>query len=188
MKSFFRFFYWLRGWKFEMKLPKDLKKFVLVGAPHTSNWDFPAAMALLSIVPVKVHFAIKKEWTQFPYSLFMKPLGAVGIDRKAIKDGQKLKTTDVLANLFDQYHEFALGIAPEGTRKPRENWKTGFYHIAQKANVPIVLGFVDYKKKIMGITEIIKPENFEMDMKRIIDFYRPISACIPENFKLDSRF
>lgn len=188
MKYLFWLSYKLSGWKFHVDLPKGIKKFVAVGAPHTSNWDFPASMALLHSLPIKVSFAIKAEWTKFPYSLFMKPLGAVGIDRKSIQSGEKIKTTDTLAALYDKHDSFALGIAPEGTRKPRDKWRTGFYHIAVKAGVPIALAYIDHKTKTMGVGKLIHPTDFESDMKEITKFYSTITAKKPENFILDTRY
>lgn len=188
MKFFFWFFYKMLGWRYEVILPPGIKKFVMVGAPHTSNWDFPASMALLHSIPVKVSFAIKAEWTKFPYSLFMKPLGAVGIDRKNIQSGAKANTTDMLAGLYEKHRTFALGIAPEGTRKPKDKWRTGFYHIAVKAGVPIALAYIDHKTKVMGIGKLIMPSHLESDMKEIMDFYSSKTGKRPENFLLDKRY
>jgi 1-acyl-sn-glycerol-3-phosphate acyltransferase len=173
------------GWIFKNSIPQDLKSFILVGAPHTSNHDFIPAMAIAKLINRSPRFAIKDEWMKFPFNLVMKPAGAIGIDRSKMKEGSQ---TDVMAQLFKDNPELVLMIAPEGTRRPSPNWKTGFYYIAQKANVPIVLGYADFKKKEAGTGPIIYPKNFEEDMKAIMKFYEGIHAKKPENFVPDTRF
>lgn len=174
----------LSGWTFKIDLPDDLHSFVFLGAPHTSNYDILPAMAVSYQLKRNAKFVIKASWLTFPMNLILKPMGAVGLNREK----QKAHTTDAMAHFFEEYSDFVLMIAPEGTRSPTENWKTGFYYIAQKANVPIVLGFADYEKKIAGIGSVIFPTDFEQDMARIMDFYQTINPCKPENFKLDPRF
>lgn len=91
-----------------------------------------------------------------------------------------------MAEMFDQREDLLLVITPEGTRKKVQKWKTGFYHVAMKANVPIALAFIDYKTKSCGIATILYPSgNFQEDMKTILDFYRPLGAKNPENFTVD---
>ena len=118
----------------------------------------------------------------------MKQTGAIGIDRKEIKKNNSSNTTDLMAELFQKYKDLVLMISPEGTRKPNANWKSGFYYIASKARVPIVLGYADWAKKEAGLGKVIYPTNFEEDMKAIMDFYRNITGKHHQNFKLDERF
>lgn len=175
------------GWKFESNLPSDLKSFIFLGAPHTSNYDFVPAMAVAYFMKRHARFVIKDDWLRFPLNLVMKPAGALGLDRKKLKEGNA-SNTDVMADLFKKFPELVLMIAPEATRSPNEQWKTGFYYIAQKAQIPIVLGFADFKRKTAGTGPIIYPTDFEKDMKKIMEFYQTIGAKRPENFKLDSRY
>ncbi len=175
------------GWKFQSDLPKDLRSFIFLGAPHTSNHDFMPAMAVATLMHRNTRFVIKDDWMKFPMNMVMGPAGAIGLDRKKLKDGAG-SNTDAMAHLFTEYPELVLMIAPEGTRSPTETWKTGFYYIAQKANVPIVCGFADFTKKVAGTGPVIYPTDFEKDMTQIMDFYRTIEGKEPENFKLDSRF
>jgi 1-acyl-sn-glycerol-3-phosphate acyltransferase len=175
------------GWKFEIDLPQSLRSFLFLGAPHTSNYDFLPAMALAHVLKRNAKFLIKDDWMKFPMNLILGPAGAIGLDRNKLKVAHA-SNTDIMANLFKQYQDLVLMISPEGTRSPNENWKTGFYYIAQKAGVPIVLGFADYKKKIVGTGLVIYPSNFEEDMRLIMNFYRNIQGAQPANFKLDSRF
>lgn len=178
----------LNGWKFDTSsLPDNLRSFILLGAPHTSNYDIVPAMALAEHLKRNCHFVIKDDWTKGPMGLIMKPAGAIGVDRNKLKGGSQ-STTDVMAQLFKDHKELVLMIAPEGTRSPNPKWKTGFYYIAQKANVPIVCGFGDFKRKIVGTGPVIYPSNFEEDMKKIMDFYKTVPGKVPENFLVDSRY
>lgn len=175
------------GWKFEVTIPESLRSFILLGVPHTSNFDFFPAMAMSHVLQRNAKFVIKSEWVKFPMGLVMKPLGAIGLDREKLKEGHG-SNTDIMAGLFKEFSELVLMIAPEGTRKPTDHWKTGFYYIAQKAQIPIVCGFGDYKKKIIGTGPIIYPRDFESDMKQIMDFYQHISGKWTANFRTDVRF
>lgn len=172
------------GWKFEGELPDDLRSFVYLGAPHTSNHDVFPAMVVGQHLKRNCKFVIKSEWTKFPFGLILKPAGAIGLDRGNLKEKNRESTIDIMARMFKEHKDLVLLIAPEGTRKPVDKWKTGFYYIAQKAGVPIVCGFGDYEKKTFGIGPIIYPTNFEEDMKKIMEFYASIHPKNPENFKL----
>jgi 1-acyl-sn-glycerol-3-phosphate acyltransferase len=113
----------------------------------------------------------------------MRPLGAHGVDRTKTTNG-----TDAMSELFKVIPKFILLIAPEGTRKPVTKWKTGFYVVAQKAKVPLALGFIDWKKKEFGVGKLIWPTELEKDMRDIMEFYQHIPGRIPENFQIDGRF
>jgi 1-acyl-sn-glycerol-3-phosphate acyltransferase len=177
-----------QGWRFEVNLPKELRSFVFVGAPHTSNFDFFPAMVMSKIMNRNARFVIKSEWLRFPFNLVMKPLGAIGVDRSLLQQGIPQSNTDRMAHLFKQYPELVLMISPEGTRKPNSHWKTGFYYVAQKAQVPIVLAHADYKKKLVTTGPIIFPKDFESDMRTITNYFREVQGRNPQNFLLDPRF
>jgi 1-acyl-sn-glycerol-3-phosphate acyltransferase len=177
-----------QGWTFDTKsLPPDLKSFIVLGAPHTSNFDIIPSMALAHHLGRNCKFLIKEEWTRFPLNLIMGPSGAIGLNREKLKGGPQ-STTEQMAALFSTYKDLVLMIAPEGTRSPNSKWKTGFYYTAQKANVPLVLGYGDFKTKIAGTGPVIYPTNLEIDMKKIMDFYQTITPRVPENFLLDERY
>lgn len=176
------------GWKFQSDVPQELRSFIFLGAPHTSNHDFIPAMSLAYLLKRNARFVIKDDWMKFPLNLVMKPAGAIGLNRKKLKEVGHGSNTDAMADLFKVYPELVLMIAPEGTRAPNSHWKTGFYYIAQKAKVPIVLGYADFEKKIAGTGPIIYPTEFEKDMKTIMAFYQQIKGREPANFKLDSRY
>ncbi len=177
----------LRGWRYENRLLETPRACVMVGAPHTSNWDFVPAMVVARRVK-HAKFVIKHEWLRFPLGLVMRPIGAIGVDREKIKQGEQRSSTDLMAQLFQQHADLMLMIAPEGTRKANSAWKSGFWHIAQKAGVPIVLAFADYQKKVAGLGLVLVPGDFEEDMRTIMAFYAQIRAHAPEKFALDARY
>jgi 1-acyl-sn-glycerol-3-phosphate acyltransferase len=183
----FKFIYKLLGWKVTHFLSDDIKKCVIVVAPHTSNWDFIYGIGTVQTMKLKQRFIIKKEWMRFPFNLIMEPLGALPIDRnKKNTDGEKTSTVDAMADLFAKHDELRLVITPEGTRSRVEKWRTGFYYVALKAKVPIALAFIDYGTKSCGIDKVIYPTgDFKKDMKEIMDFYKTKKAKNPQNFSLD---
>lgn len=183
IKFFSSLLFSVSGWKYTSNVPQDLNSFVLIGAPHTSNHDFVPAMTIAHKIKKKTRFIIKKEWLSLPIiGSFLKSMGAIGLDRNDLKEHGPQNMTDQMSSYFKNCKNFVLMIAPEGTRKPNPNWKSGFYYIAQKANVPIVFGYADYAKKEAGLGGYLYPTNFENDMKIISDFYKNIHAKIPTNF------
>lgn len=183
----FKLIFKLFGWKITHYLSDDIKKCVVVVAPHTSNWDFVFGMGAIRFMNLHPRFAIKKEWLRFPLKRLMISYGALPIDREAKnKLGEKKGSVMAMAELFKTHETLRLIITPEGTRSKREKWKTGFYYVALNANVPIALGFMDYKKKECGIDKIIYPSgDFKADMKQIMNFYKDVHAKHPENFSVD---
>jgi 1-acyl-sn-glycerol-3-phosphate acyltransferase len=178
----------IQGWKFISKIPADLRSFVFVGAPHTSNADIIPTMAMAYFMKRNTKFVIKNQWLKAPLGIFLRSVGAIGVDKNFIQKNGSKNTTELMACLFKEHKDLVLMISPEGTRSPNSNWKSGFYYIAQKANVPIVLGYADYEKKEAGLGEVIYLSNFEEDMQKITNFYRNIKGKNPQNFKLDSKF
>ncbi len=184
-----RLIFRLRGWKVDKNLPSEIKKCVIIAAPHTSNWDFCYAMAAFSIYKLRIRFTVKKEWMRFPFSLVMKPLGAIAIDRSPRTAGsERLSFTDAMADLFRKKSELVILITPEGTRGLNDKWKTGFFYTAKQANVPICLGFMDYNRKVAGINTVVYPTDLETTMKQIMNFYKNIHPKFPEKFSLDKTF
>ena len=179
----------LTGWKTDGNLPGQYKKCIIIAAPHTSNWDFWFSMATFAIYRIPIRFTVKKEWMRFPFSLLMKPLGGIAIDRTPRGTGNERGSFVAgMTELFHQQEELIILITPEGTRSRREKWKTGFYHIARAANVPILMGYVDYKTKTTGICNPLYPGNYEEDMRSIMAFYKTIQPKYPEKFSVDVEF
>lgn len=167
----------ISGWKIKNKIELP-KKCVICVAPHTSNWDFIWGSLFQKSMKMKSHFFIKKEWFCFPFNFIMKPLGGIPVDRS-----RKTSLTDQIAEKFSVFDEFQIAITPEGTRKYNPDWKRGFYYIAQKANVPIVLSYIDYKKKELGFgKQIFIKGKIEEELAEIKKFYKDITAKIPANF------
>lgn len=183
----FTWLFKLGGWKITHYLPENIKKCVIIAAPHTSNWDFIYGIGAIKQMNLNIRFTIKKEWIRFPFKKLMHKLGALPIDRTKNPDGTRKGTVDAIARLFETHQELFLLIPPEGTRSRVEKWRTGFYHVAMKANVPIAIGFMDYKKRECGIDKIIYPTgNFKEDMKDVMRYYATMTGKNPKNFSVDT--
>jgi len=183
VKLIARFCFWLSGWKQVGTYPKDLKQAVMIAAPHTSNWDFFYARAAFFIMGIPVRTTIKKEAMFFPMNVILKAFGVIPIDRnkKSDKLTRKNSLVDAMIQLFEERENLVILITPEGTRKYVPRWKTGFYHVAKGANVPIILGYLDYEKKHAGIGPIVYPgDDLNEDLENILDFYRGIKGKYPE--------
>jgi 1-acyl-sn-glycerol-3-phosphate acyltransferase len=177
MRLLSKLIFWLSGWKIVGKNPKELKKFVMVAAPHTSNWDFVYARAAYYLMDIRLKYTIKKELFFFPLGLFLKAVGGIAIDRSK-KKGNMVKQ---MAAYFNEWDELALLVTPEGTRSYAKEWKKGFYFIALEAKVPIVLGYLDYAKKEAGVGPTIHPSgDIEADLITIKNFYKTITPRFPE--------
>ena len=165
------------GWKAVGEIPKEIKKYVIIAAPHTSNWDFFYARLFFIMKDIPLRFFIKQEWYFFPFNYLFKTLGGIPVNRS-----QKENLTKEVAKYFDNHQELAILIPPEGTRKYNPNWKKGFYYVAQNAKVPIVLGYIDYEKKIGGFGPVFYPTgDLDKDMLEIKSFYKGIKGRFPEN-------
>ncbi len=187
INALFRLIFKLNGWKLDTNIPPEAQRCVLVAAPHTSNWDLVYARAAFDWLKIPLRFTIKKEWTRFPLNFITVPLGALGIDRTPKKPGEaRPSMVEAMADLFNYHQNLAMMITPEGTRKKNPHWKTGFYHVALKAKVPIVCGYLDYKNKIAGMGMVLYPTgDIKADLKKIMQFYENITAKYPENFSVD---
>lgn len=178
-----RLWFWIKGWKIEGEMPVGVKKAVMTAAPHTSNWDFVWARASFYVLKVPLNYTIKKEFIKGPLGWMLKSMGAIPIDRSPkIEGAPRISHVDAMVNLFKSREQLFVMVTPEGTRKYVEKWKTGFYYTALKAEVPIVIGFLDYKNKRAGIGPVIYPSgNVEEDMEKMMAFYRTKSGKFPEN-------
>ena len=179
----------LWGWKVKAVQEELPKRCVVVAAPHTSNFDFLIARSAFEILEMPVRFTIKKEWMGFPLGWLLRALGAIAIDRSVKAGEKKGSSVEAMAALFDANEKLAILITPEGSRSLRTEWRTGFYHVARLAGVPLVLGYLDYEKKEAGIGKILFPgDDFESDMTSIMEFYSGIRAKFPEKFSPDIRY
>jgi 1-acyl-sn-glycerol-3-phosphate acyltransferase len=170
----------LIGWKISGEIPKEVKKAVLIQAPHTSLWDFVIGRIVFWHYGYPIKLLIKKEAFTFPFGGFMKALGGIPVNRK-----KNERMVDAVARMVDEHEHIILVITPEGTRTRVDHWKRGFYYIALKAKVPIALGWIDYPDKRGGIGPLMYPSgDFDKDFKEIEDFYRGFRGRNPEWFNL----
>ncbi len=172
-----RCYLWLVGWKLVGPKP-PYHKCLILAAPHTSNWDVPLMLSLSYIYGIRVSWIGKHTLFRGPLGVLMRWLGGVPVDRRS-----RNNAVQQMVGEFNRREEFALLITPEGTRSRAEYWKSGFYHIACQAQVPIVLGLLDFRKKEGGLSEVIHPTgNLPADMDQIRAFYNGATAKYPEDF------
>jgi len=166
----------LIGWK---AVGKEIEnpRFVLIGAPHTSNWDFPLMLLVVLELRLQVFWMGKHTLFRFPFGWFMKWLGGIPINRS--KSHNVVNDT---VRLFRENANLVVLVPPEGTRKKVTAWKSGFYHIANNAGVPILMGFVDASRKEGGLADFFYPTgDLEADMQKIRSFYADKKGIRPEN-------
>ena len=166
------------GWKFDGEFPKELKKYVLIGAPHTSWEDFYVGLFSRNITGTKLNFVGKKSLFKPPIGFFFRALGGAPIDRT-----KSTNVVDAIIDIFKSKEEFRLAISPEGTRQYVDKWKTGFYYIAKGANVPIVmLGFDFENKKVKLSKPFYITGDIKADFAHFYEFYKNIKGANPELF------
>lgn len=168
---------WLRafGWSLTGSPPKETKA-VFVAAPHTSNWDLPFTLAVAWSLDMDIKWAGKSNLFKPPFGPLMRLLGGVPIDRE--KRGHQV---DAIAHAIEASDGLYLIIAPSGTRSRRDHWKSGFYRIAEAAQVPMVMGFLDYERKTGGVGFTMAPSgDLAKDMAQIREFYATVRGKHPE--------
>ncbi len=162
-----------QGWKV-VGTPPDPKKFVIIAAPHTSNWDFVYFIGAADGLGLNLSFMGKKQLFRWPFGGMMRDMGGIPVDRSS-----KQNYVEQMIAEFDRRDEFMLTIAPEGTRGKVRQWKTGFYHIALGAKVPMVCATMDYAQKLVDLGPAVWPTgNYESDMKPIRAHY---AKCTPRH-------
>jgi 1-acyl-sn-glycerol-3-phosphate acyltransferase len=171
-------YYRLGRWTAKVDKLNDLKKAVVIVAPHTANRDFPIGLGADYLMNPRGQFLGKKELFDGAFGWVFRSLGGIPVDRS-----KKNNFVDEVKRVFDEHEELFLVIAPEGTRSRTTRWKTGFYHMAKGANVPIALAYIDYGKRECGVGKVLHPSgDMEKDFSIIEDFYRSVTAHHPENF------
>lgn len=177
-----RIFFRLNGWKISGKIPDGIKKCVLIAAPHTSSWDFIYGSFAWKLFGLDVKYLIKKEWFRFPFGPFFRVLGGIPVDRS-----RATNFVDAMVELVNSKEEIIVLITPEGTRKRVEKWKTGFYFLAMKAKIPVVLGKMNYVTKTAIIGHSFVPSgNMQKDFEIIREFYKDAVGKNPENFSVEA--
>ncbi len=169
------FLFKILGWKKVGQLP-DISKYVIIIAPHTSNWDLFYGISTAFTLKLELCFMAKKELFRWPFGPLVRFLGGVPVDRD-----KSINAVDQMIQRYNENEKYVLAIAPDGSRSKTKHWKTGFYHIALGANVPILFGFFDYATKKGGTGPLITPTgDIEHDMQIIRDFYSKITGRYPE--------
>lgn len=170
--------FFLSRWKTNYAPECLVDKCVMIAAPHTSNWDFLYTLAIFWQREIDIKFFMKASMANGAFGFIFRSMGAIGVDRT-----KRNNLVDFAAELLTNSEKLVLLVPAEGTRKRVEKWKKGFYYIAKKANVPVVLGYLDYPKKLGGIEKIITlTDSFEDDMQFIQDYYKDIQGKNPENY------
>ncbi|MEN9844233.1 MAG: hypothetical protein RLZZ612_2062 [Pseudomonadota bacterium] len=167
------------GWRVEGTLPATAEKSVLIAAPHTSNWDLPYTLMVAFALNLNVRWMGKHTLFWGPFGPIMRWLGGIAVNRSQSNNLVALSAERI------QQHQGAvqLIVPPEGTRSKTRYWKTGFYHIARTAQVPIIMAYMDYARKVSGLGPVFQPTgDVEADMAHIKAFYAPIQGKNPQQF------
>lgn len=164
-------------WKIVGEFPKSISKYVIIGAPHTSNYDFIIGLLIKTVKEIKINFLGKASLFVFPLGYFFKSVGGVPINRK-----KNMNMVQATVNEFKNRDSFVIAISPEGTRSKVNKWRTGFYHIATQANIPIVAFTFDFGKRQ---TEIFPPfyptGNMDQDFEYLQSLFKNIEGKHPKN-------
>lgn len=186
-KLFARGVFALSGWTYKNSMPPDLKRCVMIAAPHTSNWDFLYTRLAFLLMDIRVRITTKDSYMRFPIGPFARALGCIGIDRSPKKAGEERPSmVQLMVDLFKKHEDLVMLVTPEGTRSLQTKWKTGFYHVAVSACVPVALGYLDYKKKEAGVGKVVYPSgDMKKDLQEIMAFYKTITPHSPEKFSID---
>lgn len=168
------------GWSYHVTEPTPEKCIICI-APHTSNWDFLIGKLYYTAMGRTSNFLMKKEWFKGPLGNLFRKMGGIPVERS-----KHTSLTDQLAEQAKMSNHFSLAVTPEGTRSKVETWKRGFYYIALKANLPILLYALDYSQKKIVCTRTIHPSgNVDEDMRSIMQYYAQFQGKHPEKFTIE---
>lgn len=169
-------FFNIMGWRIKGSMDPEIKKSVIIVVPHTSWHDFYIGLFARGIIALEMHYVAKKELFRFPFGFYFRWMGGAPLDRSSRKN-----TVEATAEIFKKREIFRLAIAPEGTRKKVSDWKTGFYYIALKANVPIIPVAFDYSKKEVVLHQAFYPTgDIQKDFEILKSNYKGVLGRIPE--------
>ena len=179
-KAIYSFIYHkLLGWKHKVSIP-DYDKYIICAAPHTSNWDLLIGKLFYGAIGRKTFFMMKKEWFFEPLGSFFRFIGGIPVNRS-----KKNSLVDQMAEEATSRKTFHLAITPEGTRSANGDWKKGFYYIAFKAQIPILLAGIDYRTKCITIEKEVFPSgNIEEDMRTIKTYFKRFQGKHPEDITI----
>ena len=164
-------------WKIVGEFPETIKKYVLIGLPHTSNYDFIIGLLIKFALKVPINFIGKKSLFKFPFGLFFRAVGGVPVNRN-----KNEKVVDAVTKIFKSKENFVFAVSPEGTRSKVSKWKSGFYYIAKQSNVPIVGITFDFGKRQTEIFEAFyTTDNKDKDFKYLKSLYKGIEGKVKKN-------
>lgn len=165
-------------WRVDGSLPIDQKKYVLIVAPHTSNWDFFLFVLTVSVLRLQPSVLIKDTIFIGPLGWFLRYCGAIPVNRR-----QAGSLVTYISGIYEEREEFVLIITPEGTRSPNANWKRGFHHVARAAEVPILVVYVDSAVRTIGIEGLMEPsEDVDGDIQKLKTFFDGKKGLKPGNY------
>ena len=167
MKFIFRLIWWSMGWKINGNVPNTEKKYIIIVAPHTSNFDFIIGVLVRGILGFNSKYLGKKSLFKAPFGWFFRMVGGYPVDRS-----KSSNIVDQVVEIYNKHEEFVIAIAPEGTRKNVDEWKTGFYFIADKAKIPIIRCVFDWKgKQVKFFEPYWTTGNIKVDLPIIKEVY-----------------
>jgi 1-acyl-sn-glycerol-3-phosphate acyltransferase len=167
----------LWGWRLEKTYPANVPQSIVATFFHTSNWDFPIGILLRPIMHCNIRFAGKDSLFRFPLGVLMRSLGGYPVVRS-----KNTNFVDNVADIFKKEADFKLCVTPEGKREKPDKLKTGFYYIALKAGVPIVVCKFDWGKKVIGFSDPFMPTgNYEADLSQMLRYLEGAKGRIPAN-------
>jgi len=171
-----RLFLRLVDWKLQAEVPADTPKGILIGAPHTSNWDGVFLLALCWALGVRMSYLVSHTAFRWPFKALLRHAGGIPIDRT-----RRHGAVAQIARQLREAEAMYLTIAPAGSRYRSDYWKSGFYRIAREADVPLVCGFLDYRRKLAGIGPVFRLSgDLPADMDNIRRFYEGVQGKYPE--------
>ncbi|WP_447637010.1 1-acyl-sn-glycerol-3-phosphate acyltransferase [Flavobacterium microcysteis] len=170
-------FFKIMGWSIKGTMNPEIKKSIIIVVPHTSWHDFYIGLFARGIINLEMNYVAKKELFKFPFGAYFRWMGGAPLNRNS-----RQNTVEAIAEIFKNREIFRLAIAPEGTRKKVSDWKTGFYYIALKAEVPIVPVAFDYAKKVVILHDAYYPTgDIQKDFTELKSNYKGVVGRIPEN-------
>ena len=165
-------------WRVVGSIPTDQRKYVLIVAPHTSNWDFVLFVLAVSVLRLKPSVLIKSTLFVGPLGWFLRYCGGIPVNRS-----QASSLVSYIASIYQENEDFVLIVTPEGTRSPNANWKRGFHHVATAAQVPIVIVYVDSVIKTIGVEGMMEPsDDVDGDLVKLKNFFDTKSGLKPKNY------
>ncbi len=178
MRYLYKLIFKLFSWRFEGSVPKDLPKFIIIVAPHTANIDFFVGIMARRVLQLdSTKYLGKSQLFKAPYGFIFRWLGGYPVDRS-----KNNNLVDVVVDIFNSKERFSIALAPEGTRKKVDKIKTGFYHIAKRAKIPIIMISFDFgTKKIKVNDPFMTSDNVFNDFKKIITFFSSSAGAKPQN-------